>query len=166
MKFLLAVAAFATVAALAQAGGPPPSPVYPNFANCATGSTDQTVTGFTVTPDYCIGKNYTLTFTGPLSAPIIEGAQLQIIGRYLNKIVYSDNNEPALCPLLAAAGTPCPVPVTTTSWSIQRLAKPSLPNGVKFGFEKEDEQVHRGAIWFSPMIDRSFFCYCLIVNDH
>lgn len=44
---------------------------------------------------------------------------LRIVGRFGYRPLYKD--EVDLCQLLAAAGTPCPVPTTVASWSIQRI---------------------------------------------
>ncbi|KAF9337519.1 hypothetical protein BG006_004345 [Podila minutissima] len=52
----------------------PTPPAYPASESCATGTITQDVTAFTLTPsDYCVGKPYTLTSTGPLKTDIIAG---------------------------------------------------------------------------------------------
>ncbi|KAG0081057.1 hypothetical protein BGZ93_002781, partial [Podila epicladia] len=97
-------------------------PKYPESKNCVNITTVQDVSALTITSDdFCIDQPYLLTVTGPLSAPIVEGTMLKIIGKYLGRTFYRD--EADLCELLAAAGTPCPVPTTVTSWSIQRIVK-------------------------------------------
>ncbi|KAG0019914.1 hypothetical protein BGZ82_011747 [Podila clonocystis] len=104
----------------------PVPPTYPASENCAAGVTDQNVTAFTLTPsDYCIGKTYTVTTTGPLALDIILGAKFALTGRYLGRIIYVDNKD--LCALLAAAGTPCPVAKTADALSFALTIKPSLP---------------------------------------
>ncbi|KAF9378011.1 hypothetical protein CPC16_011519 [Podila verticillata] len=69
---------------------------------------------------------YTLTVTVPMSAPITDGATLFITGRFIGSVIYRD--EADLCELLAAAGTPCPVPATATSWSVERTVKNAPAN--------------------------------------
>lgn len=106
---------------------PPLPPKYPESKNCPNVTTDQAVTGLTMTPgDYCLLQPYTLTVTGPLSAPIIDGTTLSITGSLFGSIVYRDVAD--LCKLLAAAGTPCPVPTTATSWSVERTLKNAPAN--------------------------------------
>ncbi|KAG0056474.1 hypothetical protein BGZ83_004732, partial [Gryganskiella cystojenkinii] len=98
------------------------------FANCATGSTGMTVTAFSLTPyPLCANQNVCLTATGTLSEPIIAGARLQITGRYLGRIVYTDNQD--FCALLAAQGYTCPVSINLTSITACLLVKPSAPIG-------------------------------------
>ncbi|KAG0010760.1 hypothetical protein BGZ82_003285, partial [Podila clonocystis] len=80
MKLLSAIAALA-IAAVAQAQITDKHPAYPDSVNCATGVTDQNVTAFTLTPgDYCVGKTYTVTTTGPLALDIISGATFALKG--------------------------------------------------------------------------------------
>ncbi|KAF9369462.1 hypothetical protein CPB97_003584 [Podila verticillata] len=111
-----------------------PLPLYPISRDCATGATDQNVTDFNLTPsDYCIGKPYTLTTAGSLSTDIIEGAKMSLIGRFLNRIVYTDSQD--LCALLAAAGTPCPIAKTANTLSFALTAKPILPAGIPFAYQ-------------------------------
>lgn len=104
------------------------------FTSCATpGTTEQTVANFMISAPYCAGHNYTLTSTGPLSGPIFEPAKLAITGKFLGRVIYADNMD--MCPLLAEAGTPCPVATTVTSLSLQRLLKPSFPANVRYYFQ-------------------------------
>ena len=123
MKFFAAIAALACVV-IAQAQTLPP------ITNCATGATDLTINTFTLAPyPLCVNQNVCATGTGQLNTPVIQGAKLSIIGRYLNKIVYTDNED--LCALLAAQGFTCPIPVTLTSITACVLVKPTAPVGVR-----------------------------------
>ncbi|KAF9209211.1 hypothetical protein BGZ59_010223 [Podila verticillata] len=107
---------------------------YPVSGDCASpGTTDQIVTDFNLTPsDYCIGKSYTVTTTGSLVNDVIAPAKITITGKFLGRIVYTDQQD--LCALLAAAGTPCPVAKTANALSFALTVKPSLPGGIQFGY--------------------------------
>lgn len=106
---------------------PPLPPKYPESQNCPNVKTDQAVTGLTLTPgNYCLLQPYTLTVTGPLSVPITDGTTLSTIGKLAGSVIYRDTAD--LCELLAAAGTPCPVPTTATSWSVERTVKNAPAN--------------------------------------
>ncbi|KAF9959794.1 hypothetical protein BGZ65_000047 [Modicella reniformis] len=123
MKFFAAIAALA-VAAVAKA-------LSPAFSDCSAGvSTDISVTGLTLAPyPLCIGQTVCATITGTLSNPITAGSTLSIIGRYLGRVVYSDNHD--LCTVLAASGLPCTVnpPKSTVTACIPVLssAPASIP---------------------------------------
>ncbi|GJJ71137.1 hypothetical protein EMPS_03487 [Entomortierella parvispora] len=120
MKFITAIAAL-LVAAVAQAQVP--------FTNCATGATDITIDTFSIAPyPLCVNKNVCATGSGSLSTPVIAGAKLSIVGRYLNKIVYTDNQD--LCALMSAQGFPCPIPTTMTSITACVLVKSTAPVGI------------------------------------
>ncbi|KAG0044552.1 hypothetical protein BGZ83_010244 [Gryganskiella cystojenkinii] len=96
------------------------------WTNCASGATDLVINSFSITPyPLCVNKNVCATGTGQLSTPVVSGATLSIVGRYLNKIVYTDNQD--LCALLAAQGFPCPIPITKTSITACVLVKPGAP---------------------------------------
>ncbi|KAF9104955.1 hypothetical protein BGX29_000929, partial [Mortierella sp. GBA35] len=87
MKFLAALAAL-VVAAVANAQTMPP------VTNCATTPTQITITSFTLTPyPLCINQQVCATGTGTLSTPVVQGAKLAITGRYLGRIVYTDNHD-------------------------------------------------------------------------
>ncbi|CAO3570116.1 unnamed protein product [Mortierella alpina] len=119
MKFIAALAAL-VVATVANAQ---------TFTNCATGVADMTVTGFSVNPyPLCIGQNVCATVTGTLSTPIIAPAKLAVTGKYLGRVVYSDNQD--LCTVLAASGVPCPVPVSVTSVTACVLVKTTAPANI------------------------------------
>ncbi|KAF9273193.1 hypothetical protein BGZ68_001729, partial [Mortierella alpina] len=92
MKFITAIAAL-FVATVANAQVP--------FTNCATGNTDIVIDTFSISPyPLCVGKEVCATGTGVLSTPVIAGAKLSIVGKYLGRIVYTDNHD--LCTLMAA----------------------------------------------------------------
>ncbi|KAG0044551.1 hypothetical protein BGZ83_010243 [Gryganskiella cystojenkinii] len=123
MKFFATIAALACVV-IAQA-----QTTIPPITNCASGATDLTINSFTLAPyPLCVNQNVCATGTGQLSTPVISGATLSIVGRYLNKIVYTDNHD--LCILLAAQGFTCPIPVTMTSITACVLVKPGAPVGI------------------------------------
>ncbi|KAG0376443.1 hypothetical protein BGX24_007750 [Mortierella sp. AD032] len=121
MKFIAAIAAL-VVAAVATAQTIPP------ITSCATGPTQIAITAFTLTPyPLCINQMVCASGTGTLSTPVIQGAKLAITGRYLGRLVYTDNHD--LCTLMAAQ-TPsfiCPLPVTMTSITACVLVKPNAP---------------------------------------
>ncbi|KAF8937788.1 hypothetical protein EDD21DRAFT_383005 [Dissophora ornata] len=121
MKFFAAIAAL-VVATVANA-------LSPAFTNCATGTTDMTVTGFTLSPyPLCIGAQVCATITGTLSAPVTSGGAISIQGKYLGRVVYTDSQD--LCTVLAASGYTCPLPVTTTTVTACVLVKTTAPANV------------------------------------
>ncbi|KAF9915287.1 hypothetical protein BX616_006500 [Lobosporangium transversale] len=65
---------------------------------------------------------------GRLRHPVTQGAKLNVVGKFLNRIVYTDAHD--LCTLLAAQGHPCPVPVTLTSITACIKVKDSAPAGI------------------------------------
>ncbi|KAF9094727.1 hypothetical protein BGX29_009381 [Mortierella sp. GBA35] len=106
MKFIAAlVALFAVSAVNAQS---------PAFTSCATTPTQMT--------SVCAQVG------GTLSAPIVAGAKLAITGRYLGRIVYTDNHD--LCTVLATTGLTCPVPTTVTAVNACVLVKPNAPPNI------------------------------------
>ncbi|KAF9331526.1 hypothetical protein BG006_005606 [Podila minutissima] len=121
MKFIAAVAAL-LVATVANA--------QVAWSDCApAGTADMTVSAFSVTPyPLCIGQNVCATVVGTLSTPVIAPAKLAVSGKYLGRVVYSDNQD--LCAILLAAGHPCPLPVSTTSITACILVKPSAPANI------------------------------------
>ncbi|KAF9345663.1 hypothetical protein BGX34_004571, partial [Mortierella sp. NVP85] len=119
MKFFAAIATllFATLAA-AQT---------PAFTDCATGPTDFALSSFSVSQHpLCINQNFCFTAVGQLAAPITQGANITLYGRYLGRVLYLENHD--LCALSAAQGNPCPVPAAVSSTSSVTaciLAKPT-----------------------------------------
>ncbi|KAI9234905.1 MAG: hypothetical protein BYD32DRAFT_453622 [Podila humilis] len=128
MKFLAVITTvIATAAALDY-------PVFPFvWKSCATpGTTDQTVTNFTLKQSFCPGKNYTVIVTGPVTGDIVAPSKLWISGKFLGRVIYTDNHD--FCALLAAAGTPCPLAAGTAALTFDVLLKPSWPTGVNAQF--------------------------------
>ncbi|KAI8349482.1 hypothetical protein B0O80DRAFT_459648 [Mortierella sp. GBAus27b] len=119
MKFFAAVAALAYLAfTVAQ--------TLPPITNCATGPTDLVINSFTLAPyPLCVNQNVCATGTGQLLTPVVAGGQLSIIGRYLGRVVYTDNHD--LCGLLSTQGFTCPIPTTLTSITACVLVKPNAP---------------------------------------
>jgi hypothetical protein len=106
---------------------------HPTFSDCSLADSDLLVSSFTLTPyPLCIGYNHTITVTGFRTMPIIDYAKLKINGRYLGRIVYVDNTHD-LCSLLAAHGSPCPVPTTQYTLSMSVLVKSTFPKNVSGG---------------------------------
>ncbi|KAI7826118.1 hypothetical protein BC939DRAFT_475820 [Gamsiella multidivaricata] len=101
----------------------------PILTNCAPGTTEMTVTSVSLSPyPLCTNKNVCITATGTLSTSIVAGASLSISGRYLGRVVYTDNQD--LCNLLYVQGHPCPVPITVTSLTVCVLVKPTAPTSI------------------------------------
>ncbi|KAF8928701.1 hypothetical protein EDD21DRAFT_407065 [Dissophora ornata] len=119
MKFIAAITAL-VVAAVANAQ---------TWTNCATGATDLTISSFSVSPyPLCISQNVCASGTGLLNAPVTSGATLAIQGKYLGRVVYTDNQD--LCALTASQGVPCPIAVTVTSITACVLVKSTAPANV------------------------------------
>jgi hypothetical protein len=122
MKFIAAFVALVSASVV--------SAVSPPFTNCAA-APQMTVTGFSVDPyPLCINKPVCATVTGTSTTPIDGDATLAITGRYLGRLVYTDNQD--LCAVLGASGHPCPVPVTTNQVTACVLVKPNAPPNVSW----------------------------------
>ncbi|KAF9156659.1 hypothetical protein BG015_002863 [Linnemannia schmuckeri] len=103
-------------------------------ANCASGPTDMTVTSFGYTPNPLMQNQQAChNAVGTLSVPVVGGAKLALVGRYLGRVVYTDNHD--YCTLLALDGLPCPVPTTATSLHSCYLIKPSVPLNITFNMQ-------------------------------
>ncbi len=76
----------------------------------------------------CIGKQFCAVGTGNLTQPIIQGAKFQLNAKYLGRIVYVENQD--FCAMLAAQGTPCPVPAGPTVLKGCITIKSSTPEKV------------------------------------
>ncbi|KAG0294444.1 hypothetical protein BGZ97_005087, partial [Linnemannia gamsii] len=99
---------------------------YRNLTNPFTTPTQYGTFSVTLSPSTpCINQAFCLNLTGCLSTPIIQGAKYSITGRWLGRLVYTDNSD--LCEILAAVGTPCPIPAGTTNLTICRPLKPNTP---------------------------------------
>ncbi|KAF9355367.1 hypothetical protein BGX26_006647 [Mortierella sp. AD094] len=121
MRFLVAIVTLA-VATVAKAE----MPTYLNFTNCVRNSADFQVDNFTVNPfPLCPGKNVCFTVTGKLLQDIRAPATLTIVGKYFGTTAYTDAYN--MCALLAAHGSPCPVPSTVTSLNFCFPVKSNTP---------------------------------------
>ncbi|KAF9111505.1 hypothetical protein BGX27_004823 [Mortierella sp. AM989] len=109
MKFLAAIVALA-VTIVTDAQQLP-------FINCATGTSDFQIESFQLAVyPMCNTQDICFTAVGTLSAPITASHNLTLdLGFYG---YYSKYKTVDLCDALAAQGTPCPVPVTTTSLTV------------------------------------------------
>ncbi|KAG0250543.1 hypothetical protein DFQ27_009368 [Actinomortierella ambigua] len=127
MKFSAAAATLAVAAVV--------SAQQPTWTSCATGATDMAVTSFSVAPyPLCVGKPVCATIGGTLSSPISgTTAGLSIIGKYLNRVVYTDSKN--LCEILANTEHPCPVDTTVTSVVACIDVKPTAPVGIPVQLE-------------------------------
>ncbi|KAF8933399.1 hypothetical protein BGZ47_010882 [Haplosporangium gracile] len=120
MKF---IAAFVALVAASVVNAQSPA-----FTNCAA-APQMAVTGFTVSPyPLCINKQVCATVTGTSTTPIDGDATLAVTGRYLGRLVYTDNQD--LCTVLGASGHPCPVPITTNQVTACILVKPNAPPNI------------------------------------
>ncbi|KAG0238804.1 hypothetical protein BGW41_008015 [Actinomortierella wolfii] len=124
MKFVAAVASLLIAAAAVVSGQTMPAPY-----NCATGPTQIDIETFTLDPyPLCIGQSVCATGSGTLSTPVIQGAHLSITGKFLGRIVYTDNHD--LCALLSSQGFDCPIPTTMTSITSCVQVKPNAPANI------------------------------------
>ncbi|KAG0256317.1 hypothetical protein BG011_004622 [Mortierella polycephala] len=120
MKFIIATAAL-LVATVANA--------QTVFTDCAPPGADLTINAFTLSPDpLCIGKDVCATGTGLLNTEVVDGASLAITGKYLGRVVYTDNHD--LCELMGDQGHPCPIPTTLTSITACVLVKTTAPASI------------------------------------
>ncbi|KAF8980519.1 hypothetical protein CPC16_000930 [Podila verticillata] len=122
MKFFAVIVALAFAALV--------STQTPVITSCATpGTTDLIINSFTISPyPLCINQNVCATGTGTLLTDVIAPAKLAISGKFLGRVVYTDNQD--LCAITAAAGMPCPIDTTHTSITACVLVKPSAPANV------------------------------------
>ncbi|KAF9577596.1 hypothetical protein BGW38_007098, partial [Lunasporangiospora selenospora] len=132
-----AIAVLATIAAVASSV---------QAASCANGPTQFTLTSYTSTPSPpCRGKPICFSINGVLDTPIIEGSTFSIAGRYLGRLVYTDNHD--LCKLLADQGTPCPLPITTTDAKVCVNVKPNAPINVGANVTVTARNGDGGILW-------------------
>ena len=131
MKISCAVPALLSLASLTLAA---PTLSWYNLDNCATGATDFNFTSADLSPTpLCLGQDNYLTLHGTLSRAIVNEASLGVVGRYLNKIVYTDHFDFAA--VMTSSGYPIPFPVpepasTPISLKLAIPFKPSFPVGV------------------------------------
>ncbi|KAF9163594.1 hypothetical protein DFQ27_003320 [Actinomortierella ambigua] len=129
MKFSVAAIATLVLAAVASAQD------VPKFDVCDKAASYQLqIKEFSISPyPLCIGQDVCATGTGTLSTPVTQGARLSIIGKYLNRIVYTDNHN--LCDLMAAQGLPCPIPTSITSLTSCIKVLSTAPAGIPVELE-------------------------------
>ncbi|KAF8946802.1 hypothetical protein BGZ47_011388 [Haplosporangium gracile] len=128
MKFTAAFAALAVVALSSV------SAQYTKLVNGTAYPTQYQTTGYSISPSpLCITKPFCLTATGTLSAPIVEGANYAITGRYLGRTIYTDKHD--LCPLLASSGQACPIPAGPYNLNLCVNVKPNLPPKINYEYQ-------------------------------
>ncbi|KAF9090907.1 hypothetical protein BGX27_002133 [Mortierella sp. AM989] len=81
----------------------------------------------------CQGTEHCLTLTGTLKEPITAPASLSFTTKFFDRVVGGKKYD--LCALLDAQGTPCPVPVTTTSLKVCVPIEPQYPANLYFKFD-------------------------------
>ncbi|KAF9125649.1 hypothetical protein BGW39_007231 [Mortierella sp. 14UC] len=120
MKLTTALAALAAITVSSV------SAQFTNFVNASRTSTQYAGSNFTSSPyPWCIGKEFCLTATGTLSTDIVKGSRYDITGRTYGRLTYTDSHD--LCSLLAASGTPCPIPAGPFNLNLCVPVKPNLP---------------------------------------
>ncbi|OAQ22937.1 hypothetical protein K457DRAFT_25588 [Linnemannia elongata AG-77] len=131
MKLIATTAALATAAAIVSAELPHPG----NFSSCASGPTQLALDSFTLSPSpMCIGKEFCYTATGTLNTAIVEGGTLSIMGRFLGRLIYTDNAD--LCDALAAGGhKDCAIPAGPVTLKMCRILRPNFPPNWKTSFQ-------------------------------
>ncbi|KAF9120721.1 hypothetical protein BGW39_011141 [Mortierella sp. 14UC] len=130
MKFTSVLAVVACViAASAQSTG-----AFTNFIDCGGKAVQLFLEDFSLNPSpMCIGKEICLTATGELADDILPGATLEIFGKHLGQVVYSDKID--LCQALAANDQACPVPYTARLFKICLKLKPTYLQGSATQFD-------------------------------
>ncbi|KAF9120720.1 hypothetical protein BGW39_011140 [Mortierella sp. 14UC] len=108
---------------------------YTSLSTCANAvPIEYNASNFSISPSpLCINKPFCLSASGSLAAPITQGAEYTVTGRWLGRVVYSDKHD--LCALLAANGTPCPTAAGAFNLNICVNAKSNLPAGYVFDFQ-------------------------------
>ncbi|KAF9082346.1 hypothetical protein BGX27_004563 [Mortierella sp. AM989] len=104
-----------------------PNTVACRFSNPANNMFTLSAPGIVSPYPVCQGTEHCLTLTGTLKEPIIAPASLSFITRFSMNNITAGGSEHDLCALLAAQGTPCPVPVTTTSLRVCVPIEPRFP---------------------------------------
>ncbi|OAQ27821.1 hypothetical protein K457DRAFT_20826 [Linnemannia elongata AG-77] len=154
MKFITAITALATAAAVASAELPPPG----NFSNCANSFARLALTNFTLSPlPMCIGKEFCYTATGTLNTGIINGATLSITGRFLGRLGYTDNAN--LCDALAAGGhKDCAIPAGPVTLKICRKLKLNMPPNIRMKFEVSAVNGDGGTLFCQTSTSHALTC--------
>ncbi|KAG0373838.1 hypothetical protein BGX24_011177 [Mortierella sp. AD032] len=81
----------------------------------------------------CINKTYTLTAIGNALKPINVGAKLAVTGRFLGRLVYTDNKS--LEEVLAPSGQSLPIPAGPVALNLTLLLKPNRPPNMSIAFQ-------------------------------
>ncbi|KAF9129697.1 hypothetical protein BGW39_003887 [Mortierella sp. 14UC] len=128
MKFATAIAVLATFAVSSA------SAQFTNLTTSTSNPVKYDGANYAISPfPMCVGKPFCLTSTGTLLSPIVEGAKYSITGRYLGRLLYTDNHD--LCSLLAASGTPCPVAAGAFNFNLCVPLKNNFPPNVGLMFQ-------------------------------
>ncbi|KAG0367949.1 hypothetical protein BGX24_003024 [Mortierella sp. AD032] len=132
MKFTatLAVLASAVLSVVSAQDG-----AYTNLSGCANApSVTFDASNYSISPSpLCIAKPFCLTASGTLAAPITQGAQYAVKGRFLGHSAIDDRHD--LCALLSANGTPCPIAVGAFNLKICVNALPNLPHSLPLDYQ-------------------------------
>ncbi|KAG0357461.1 hypothetical protein BGX24_006196, partial [Mortierella sp. AD032] len=116
-----------TIAAVIISSVSAQSEPSPDFRNCATYPTQLAVSSISLNPyPQCIGATYCFAIAGTLSAPIIEDTILEVVGRYLGKIVYTDYVQN----ILASNGQVLPIPAGPVTLNLCLPLKPTAHAGI------------------------------------
>ncbi|KAG0379556.1 hypothetical protein BGX24_012739 [Mortierella sp. AD032] len=103
---------------------------FTNFVSTATNPIQYDGTNYTITPSpLCIGKQFCLTASGTLSTDIIEGSTYSIYGKSMGQIFYIEQKND-LCSILAANGTPCPVPAGAFNLNLCKSLLANFPRNL------------------------------------
>ncbi|CAO3568977.1 unnamed protein product [Mortierella alpina] len=105
----------------------------------------------------CIAKELCAVGTGTLDTAIIQGATVVMSGRYLGRLVYTDEQD--LCAVLAAQGTPCPVAAGTTVLKGCVTIKKNAPPNIAVEFRTVATNGDGGLI-FCAKVDKATAVNC------
>jgi len=79
-----------------------------NYTVCPTGTAfNLTSVNWSPSPA-CVGKQLCAVGTGILTEPIMAPASLTFTVKYFGRVIFADTYD--FCAMLAAQGTPCPIP--------------------------------------------------------
>ncbi|KAG0276354.1 hypothetical protein BGZ95_007659 [Linnemannia exigua] len=123
-----------TVVACAITASAQSTSSFTNFIDCGGKFVQLFLEDFSLAPSpMCIGKDICITAKGELADDIVPGATLEVFGKHLGQVVYSDKID--LCQALAANGQACPVPYTAKSFKICLKLKPTYLQGSATQFD-------------------------------
>ncbi|KAK3837553.1 MAG: hypothetical protein J3R72DRAFT_525854 [Linnemannia gamsii] len=150
MKFTSVLAAVAcAITASAQSTG-----AFTNFIDCGGKGVQLLLEDFSVAPSpMCIGKDICINATGELADDISPGATLDVYGKHLGQVVYSDKID--LCQALAANGQACPVPYNTRSFKICFKLKSTYVPGSATQFDFNASNGDRMTLFCQRALDRA-----------